>query len=142
MTSRVIRTVLLGVAAVCAVANAVIHLILVPSHLEEQLYIGVLFLAGSLVMLGVAAGLVVHRRRTAAWLIGSSTSAAMIAGFLLSRTVGLPGYHEDGWELPYGPLSLIVEALFVTAFVAWLRRTDTAPTGRPQPRPVHRVGAR
>lgn len=45
----------------------------------------------------------------------------MIVGFVLSRTVGLPaGYDEAGWEPPYGPLSLIVEGLFVFAFLAWL----------------------
>ncbi|WP_405690101.1 hypothetical protein [Streptomyces sp. NBC_00057] len=40
---------------------------------------------------------------------------------MLSRTVGLPnGYYEPGWEPPYGPLSLLVEGLFVLAFLARL----------------------
>ncbi|MEV7022081.1 hypothetical protein [Kitasatospora sp. NPDC093558] len=66
----------------------------------------------------------------------------MIAGFLLSRTVGLPSYHEDGWEIPYGPVSLVVEALFVVTFVVWLSRVGAEPTteersqvpGRPRAR--------
>ncbi|MBV6696879.1 hypothetical protein [Kitasatospora aureofaciens] len=122
-------------------ANAVVHLILVPSHLEEKLYIGALFVVGSVVMLGVAVGLVVLRRPVGAWLVGSATSVGMIVGFLLSRTVGLPGYHEDGWELPYGPLSLVVEALFVVLFAAWLGRADTVRGAVPHPRVVRRIKA-
>ncbi|MEV5877330.1 hypothetical protein AB0L75_24470 [Streptomyces sp. NPDC052101] len=43
-----------GVGACCAVGNAVLHGLLIPSHLEEVLYIGVLFALGSAVMLVVA----------------------------------------------------------------------------------------
>ncbi|MEU1284191.1 hypothetical protein [Kitasatospora sp. NPDC005856] len=115
-------------------ANAVVHLILVPSHLEEKPYIGVLFVIGSTVMLGVAVGLVALRRPVGAWLVGSATSIGMIVGFLLSRTVGLPGYHEEGWEQPYGPLSLLVEALFVVTFALWLGRPHAARVAETRPR--------
>ncbi|GHE55329.1 hypothetical protein GCM10014715_05180 [Streptomyces spiralis] len=111
-------TVLTGTAACCAVGNAVLHTLMVPDHLEEKFYIGVLFVVGSAIMLAVAAGLVFMKRPAAAWLIGALVSLGMIVGFALSRTVGLPyGYHEDGWEAPYGPLSLLVEGLFVLAFL-------------------------
>ncbi|MFD0277857.1 hypothetical protein ACFVHB_28660 [Kitasatospora sp. NPDC127111] len=120
MTSHFVRNAMLGTAVACAVANAVVHLILVPSHLEEKPYVGVLFVVGSVVMLAVAAGLLLLRRPIGAWLVGSATSIGMIVGFLLSRTVGLPGYQEDEWEVPYGPLALVVEALFVVAFAVWL----------------------
>ncbi|MFE7529688.1 hypothetical protein ACFU7Y_28840 [Kitasatospora sp. NPDC057542] len=134
MISRTVRTALVGTAAACAVANAVVHLVLVPSHLEECFYVGVLFVVGSAVMLVVAVALVALRRPAVAWLAGAVTSVGMIAGFLLSRTVGLPDYHEDGWELPYGPISLVVEALFVVTFVVWLSRAGTAPAVGEHPR--------
>lgn len=105
----------------CAVGNTVLHTALVPDHLEEMFYIGVLFAVGSAVMLAVAVALVVMRRPLIAWLTGSAVSLGMIVGFVLSRTVGLPGgYYEPGLEPPYGPASLLVEGLFVVAFVAWL----------------------
>ncbi|MCX5095701.1 hypothetical protein OOK36_44130 [Streptomyces sp. NBC_00365] len=115
-----------------------LHTLLVPDHLEEKFYIGFLFAVGSAVMLVVAA-LVSLKRAMAAWLTGSLVSLGMIIGFLLSRTIGLPdGYHEPGWEPPYGPLSLIVEALFVLAFLAWLgQRTGTGTASR-LPRKVNR----
>ncbi|MEU6810496.1 hypothetical protein ABZ920_16175 [Streptomyces sp. NPDC046831] len=115
-----------GLAACCAVGNAVLHTLLVPDHLEEKFYIGLLFAVGSGVMLLVAAALVAGWRPLAAWLTGTVVSLAMIVGFVLSRTVGLPyGYYEAGWEPPYGPLSLLVEGLFVCAFLAWLGATGT-----------------
>ncbi|QIY99182.1 hypothetical protein HEP87_41115 [Streptomyces sp. S1D4-11] len=121
-----------GVGVCCAVANTVLHALLVPDHLEEKFYIGFLFAVGSAVMLVVAAALVSLKHAMAAWLTGSLVSLGMIIGFLLSRTIGLPdGYYEPGWEPPYGPLSLIVEGLFVLAFLAWLgQRTETGTTSR------------
>ncbi|MFF4827228.1 hypothetical protein ACFY20_30285 [Streptomyces sp. NPDC001312] len=99
-----------------------LHTLLIPDHLEEKFYIGVLFAVGSAVMLAVALALAITKRPLAAWLTGALVSLGMITGFLLSRTVGLPdGYHEPSWEPPYGVLSLLVEGLFVTAFLAWLR---------------------
>ena len=121
MPSNAAEVSLRGLGAVCAVGNTVLHTLLVPDHLEEKFYIGVLFAVGSAVMLVVAAALVTVKRPMAAWLTGSLVSLGMVVGFLLSRTVGLPyGYYEPGWEAPYGPLSLLVEGVFVLAFLTWL----------------------
>ncbi|MGD1218521.1 MULTISPECIES: hypothetical protein [Streptomyces] len=110
-----------GLGVCCAVTNTVLHTILVPDHLEEMFYIGVLFAVGSAVMLGVAVALILMKRALIAWLTGALVSLGMIVGFVLSRTVGLPGgYYEPGWEPPYGPLSVLVEALFVLTFLVWL----------------------
>ncbi|MGW5284663.1 hypothetical protein ACWERI_35370 [Streptomyces collinus] len=117
-----------GVGVCCAIGNVVLHGLLVPDHLEEKFYIGVLFALGSAVMLVVAVALVIMKRPMVAWLTGAAVSLGMIVCFLLSRTVGLPyGYYESGWEPPYGPLSLIVEGLFVIAFLAWLLRAVETP---------------
>ncbi|MFI6356102.1 hypothetical protein ACIBJF_26290 [Streptomyces sp. NPDC050743] len=121
-----------GLGVCCAVGNVVLHAVLVPDHLEEKFYIGVLFVVGGVVMLIVAAGLVALARPMVAWLTGTLVSLGMIVGFLLSRTVGLPaGYYEPGWEAPYGPVSLVVEGLFVLAFLAWLGRPTTGAEPRP-----------
>jgi hypothetical protein len=39
-------------------------------------------------------------------------SAGMAVGFVLSRTVGLPGFHESEWELS-GLVSLALEGGFI-----------------------------
>ena len=129
-----------GVAVSCAIANAVLHTLLIPDHLEEKFYIGLLFAVGSAVMLVVAIALVVKKRPLAAWLTGVVVSLGMIVGFALSRTVGLPdGYYEAGWEAPYGPLSLLSEGLFVVAFVVWF---TYATAQAPEPHRAARLSTR
>ncbi|MCX4420302.1 hypothetical protein [Streptomyces mirabilis] len=120
-STKTAESALRGLGVCCAVGNVVLHGLLVPDHLEEKFYVGILFAVGSVVVLVVAVGLVVAKRPLVAWLTGSLVSLGVIIGFVLSRTVGLPdGYYEPGWESPYGPLSLLVEGLFVLAFLAWL----------------------
>ncbi|MFF4349137.1 hypothetical protein [Streptomyces sp. NPDC001530] len=119
---------LTGVGVCCAAGNTVLHTLLIPDHLEEKFYIGIAFAVGSAVMLAVAVALVGLTRPLVAWLTGALVSLGMIIGFLLSRTVGLPdGYYEPGWEPPYGPLSLLVEGLFILAFLVWLAVRGTPP---------------
>ncbi|GGJ70965.1 hypothetical protein GCM10010121_096980 [Streptomyces brasiliensis] len=117
----------------CALGNTVLHTLLVPDHLREKFYIGVLFAVGSALMLVVAVGLVTLKRPLAAWLTGALVNLGMIIGFVLSRTVGLPGgYYEPGWEPPYGPLSLLVEGIFVLAFLAWVGKGAAAGAAAPK----------
>ena len=59
------------------------------------------------------------------WLLGALTMAAMGIGFILSRTTGLPGFHESEWELS-GIVALVLEAGFVGASIRAL-----APTASP-----------
>ncbi|MFD0211161.1 hypothetical protein ACFVH9_19045 [Streptomyces hirsutus] len=130
-SAHAVQAALRGLGACCAIGNTALHTLLVPDHLEEKFYIGILFAVGSAVMLVVAIALVVAKRPLAAWLTGAIVSTGMIVGFVLSRTVGLPfGYYESGWEPPYGPLSLLVEGLFVLTFLAWLA-TRTAHGAMP-----------
>ncbi|MER5459504.1 hypothetical protein ABT010_02165 [Streptomyces sp. NPDC002668] len=118
MSSRFAQTSLRGVAALCALLSAVAHLLIVPEHLKEMPYMGILFLVGSIALLFAASGLAL-RNPLPAWLLGALVSGGMILGFTLSRTVGLPDYHEQGWDPPYGILSMIAEVAFIAAFVAW-----------------------
>jgi hypothetical protein len=65
----------------------------------------------------------------------------MIVGFFLSRTVGLPGYREESWEPPYGILCLLVEGVFLLAFLAWLKKSNTGPGPILRPREPSRPKA-
>jgi len=90
-----------------------IHLILAPEYFSEQAYIGVLFVLGA-IALGAFALRLWRGDDVPAWLLGALTMAGMGVGFVLSRTVGLPGFHESEWELS-GLICLVLEAGFVVA---------------------------
>jgi hypothetical protein len=107
------RTRKLAAAALGAVGA--IHLILAPEYFEEQTYIGVLFVLGGAALVGMA----IRLWRTddvPSWLLGALTMAAMGVGFVLSRTTGLPGFHESEWELS-GIVALVLELGFVAVAV-------------------------
>ncbi|MGH3094763.1 MAG: hypothetical protein ACRDMV_02030 [Streptosporangiales bacterium] len=99
--------------------NLGIHLALAPDHLEEKLYIGVLFVIGSallgMVMVGLASGN--DRLRRSAWVGGALVCAGEFVAFVLSRTTGLPlGYHEAfeaETETLMGVASLFLELVFI-----------------------------
>ena len=102
-----------------------IHLILAPEYFSEQAYIGVLFVLGA-IALGAFALRLWRGDDVPAWLLGALTMAGMGVGFVLSRTVGLPGFHESEWEAS-GLLSLLLEGSVVAG--AWqLLRGDTRRT--------------
>jgi hypothetical protein len=97
-------------------ATGALHLALAPEYLAEQAYIGVLFILGGLTAIAAAARLW-QRSEPLAWLLGALISAGMGIGFILSRTTGLPGFHEHEWEAS-GLLSLVLEGGFLTALAA------------------------
>jgi len=101
----------IGAATMAGIAA--IHLLLAPEYFEEQGYVGLLFL------LGAGAGAFVAARLwrggdAMTWALGVAISAGMAVGFVLSRTVGLPGFHEGEWELS-GLVSLALEGGFIAA---------------------------
>jgi hypothetical protein len=115
----------------CAAALAVvgvIHLVLAPEYFQEQAYLGVLFVAGGLFEAFLAVRLW-RADDVPAWLLGALTMAGMGIGFVLSRTVGLPGFHESEWELS-GIVALVLEVAFVAAAaVALAPGREVAPAG-------------
>lgn len=114
------------ISAAALAAVGVIHLALAPEYFEEQAYIGVLFVLGGIALTFLAVRLW-RADDTPSWLLGAAIMAGMGAGFVLSRTVGLPGFKEAEWELS-GVICLILEAAFVMTSASVLSppRTVTA----------------
>ena len=114
-------------AAAAIAAVGVVHLALAKEQWDQKAYVGALFVAG-----GAAAVVVAIRLWTTsdrfAWSLGAVIAVGMFAGFILSRTSGLPGgFKEEEWELS-GIITLILEAGFIGAMVACLSaaRADRA----------------
>jgi hypothetical protein len=113
-----------AVAAIALLGIALIHLLDLPGKLEETPYLGVAFLALIVGSIGLAAVLSVRDDR-GAWLAAGALAAAVIIGYVVSRSVGMPGAMDDigNWLEPLGVASLFVEATVVLLALPELRRT-------------------
>ena len=104
-----------GIALILVVG--LIHLINSPEDLEAGSYTGMLYLANFLGALAAAVG--IYRGSRWGWALGLLIAGGAFVAYLISRTVGLPGLPvETEWLEPLGVLSLIVELMFVGAFLA------------------------
>jgi peptidoglycan/LPS O-acetylase OafA/YrhL len=118
------------IAIAAIVASGVIHLIEARDAFGDATYKGILFVAQGLGAL--VAGVGIYRaERVWGWSLGLLAAGGALIGYVLSRTVGLPGLAPEpaAWLEPMGVASLIVEGLFVLLFVvAWRRpRASTSP---------------
>src|SRR5690348_15329274 len=86
----------------------------------------------------VAAYGIARGNRRWGWALGLLVAGGALLGYVLSRTVGLPGGLTDdigNWLDPLGVVSIVAEALFVAlagrvlAPVAQVRRRGSAPLG-------------
>jgi uncharacterized membrane protein YfcA len=115
---------LVGAGISLIVIVGLIHLINSPEDLAEGSYTGLLYLANFFGALAAAVG--IYRGSRWGWVLGLLVAAGAFAGYVVSRTVGLPGLPvEEEWLEPLGVLSLLVEALFVGLYLTVFVR----PTG-------------
>lgn len=115
------ETTTLQKAGVLSLAGTgVLHLALAPEYLSEQTYVGALFIAGGIACIGLAAWLWRRAGDAAAWTLAALASAGMALGFVISRTVGLPGFHESEWEAS-GLISLLLEGTVIAAAMSAMR---------------------
>jgi len=113
---------LVGAGISLIVVVGLIHLINSPEDLEEGSYTGLLYLANFVGALAAAIG--IYRGKRWGWTLGFLVAGGAFAGYVISRTVGLPGLPvETEWLEPLGVLSLLVEGLFVGVFLAILPRS-------------------
>jgi hypothetical protein len=138
-----------AVAAVGLSGVALIHLLDLPGKLSETPYLGVMYIA---LMAGcvIVAGALIGGSDRRAWLAAAALPAAAIAGYVLTRTVGLPQATGDigNWTEPLGLASLFVEGSLValSAGVLALRNSPlqaAAPAAAAgEPRAMRSAGVR
>jgi peptidoglycan/LPS O-acetylase OafA/YrhL len=118
--------VIVGIAATLAVSGLV-HAYLYVHGYQYIRTIGAAFLLQGSVFCALAVLVLLGGPAWLRWAGGALSVAALIA-FALSRTTGLVGFTEHGWESPYGPAAVIAEALtvvLVAVSVLSSRRRDT-----------------
>jgi hypothetical protein len=95
----------------------------------------------------LVAAVLVARKKTAGWVLGLGASVGPFTGYILSRSVGIPGDSGDigNWGYTLGTVSLLVEGAFVIIACVCLYRiyrvqgTDIAEFVTPQERERVRV---
>jgi hypothetical protein len=105
------------VAVVAIVATGLIHLATARESFGE-----------AHTRASVAAVGVYRDRADWGWLLGAFVAGGAFLGYVLSRTVGLPGLpaEPDAWLEPLGIASLVAEVVFLTAFAVTRRQSSVA----------------
>ncbi len=115
-------------ALMCAFV-AVIHVIDQGglTGMAVPLYKGYLFYALEIGGVFAAILLITPRAATAGWVLALGVAVGPVSGYILSRSIGLPGYSDDigNWFEPLGVASLVVEGLlFICALSALTAAAD------------------
>lgn len=105
----------LGIFLILSVG--LIHVLDAPDSFEDAAYKGWLFYLNGAGALAAAVGIL--RQSRWGWNLGFAIAACSIAGYVVSRTLGLPliPAEPDAWLEPLGVASLAAEGLFVILFV-------------------------
>jgi hypothetical protein len=113
------------VAALGLLGIALIHLLDLPAKFEESTYLAVGYIGLIVASLLVAEGLI-RRGGRLVWTAAALLSGAVIVGFVINRTVGLPGAMDDigNWLEPLGLASLFVEGVVVLLSLSALTRPE------------------
>jgi len=114
-----------AVAIGALVTIALIHMLELPDAFAEIGYLGALFIAAVAACL-ILAAVITRTSDDLAWAAAGGLAALILLGYVLSRSVGLPGFTGDvgEWSEAPGLASMVVESLvvFVTGAVLVTRR--------------------
>lgn len=107
-----------AVAAVGLGGIALIHALDLPGKITETPYLGVGYI-GIIIASLLLAEMLLRRDDHRAWLATAGLSLLVVGGFVVNRTVGMPGAMGDigNWLEPLGLASLVVEAMVVLTAV-------------------------
>jgi hypothetical protein len=93
------------------VVIGLLHLYMAPQEYGETPYMGILF--GLNFIAAIIAGVGIYQRENWGWLLGVAIAAGSLLGYILSRTIALPGMEIEAWLQPLGLFSLVVETFFI-----------------------------
>ena len=114
-------------AAVALGGIALVHLLDSIGKYAETRYLFWMYVALMAASLGLA-GVLLHAPRRSAWIAAAALATSAIAGYVLSRTTGLPSAPGDigNWAEPLGLAALFCEGA-VVAISGYALRTGRRP---------------
>lgn len=136
MTLRSVKTSLRWPTAVALLVAAGAHVPVIPVHLREAPYMGVLFVVFTVVAAVLAVVVAVRGTAPAPFVASGALCGAAITAYCLTRLVAFPQLGDDvgRWGETTGVVSIISEAMTVGLSVVgatWLR-----PLARRAPSPA------
>jgi hypothetical protein len=91
------------------------------SYLDDQPWVGVLYLVGAILLVIVGLDLWSPARRRGMWSLGALACLGVTVVFVVSAAVGLPsGSESQPWWNAWVGAGLLAEAVYVVAMTAWL----------------------
>lgn len=120
---------LVAIASLAGIA--LVHALQLPAAFDEAGYLGGLFVAAVVASVLLAAALTVTADARALQAAGT-LAGLLLLGYVISRTVGLPGATDDvgEWAEPPGLVAIVLEGLLVVVTGAVAGRA-AAPGGAP-----------
>ncbi|MBI5352263.1 MAG: hypothetical protein HZB50_06455 [Chloroflexi bacterium] len=98
-------------AIMLMVEAGLIHLITAQIEYDKAPYLGYLSMLNLLGAMIAIFG--IYHKQAWGWMIGFVISVGSIAGFIWTRTLGLPGLKIEPWLYPFGLMIVSVEGLFI-----------------------------
>ena len=114
-------------------AVALIHILQLPEAFDQVGYLGALFIAAVVASLALA-GVMTRTSHDLVWASSGLFAAVILLCYVISRSIGLPGFTEDVgvWDEPLGLASMVAEGLVIGVSAASLAiRRVTVPSARP-----------
>ena len=113
------------IGIIITLALGVIHLILARQEFDETPYAGVMFAAYFAASIVAAIG-IYRDNRVWGWVLGFLLAASAFVGYIISRTIGLPGMGVEDWLVPMGILSLVLDVVFIFIYYDTRRQISTS----------------
>lgn len=104
-----------------------IHLYMASAEYDEAAILGYLFVANFVGALVATVG--IRRQERWGWVVGFWVAGGAIVGYILTRTMGVPGMEPEEWLYPVGVLSTALELAFVALFLVarpWVAGSQNA----------------
>lgn len=108
------------VGALSALVLGVVSGRVASSYLDDQPWVGVLYLVGAILLVIVGLDLWSPARRRGMWSLGAVACLGVTVVFLASAAAGLPdGSDSQSWWNAWVGAGLLVEAVYVVAMTTW-----------------------
>ena len=103
------------------------HMYVFPQHFRTAPYLGLSFAVLFIISLVSAINILRGSRRWG-WLPGAVISGIALVSYILSRTLGFPGFPEaqNNWANPPGTVAMAFEAIFILTYISIITGMNVA----------------